>query len=186
MQNFKITNLKLNDVLSLEPKVYEDERGFFYESFNTKSLKEIIKSDYNFVQDNHSFSNKNVLRGLHFQIEKPKGKLIREINGKIFDVFVDLRPSSSTFQKWDSIILSSKNRKQVWIPPGLAHGFCVLSKKAEVVYKTTDFWHQESEKTLMWNDKTIGIKWPDNISPIMSKKDLEGSNFEELLEILDN
>ena len=176
---FNVSKLNIEGVYALEPKIFYDERGFFYESFNIKDLREIVGEKLNFVQDNHSFSHKNVLRGLHFQIKKPQGKLVRVVDGEIFDVVVDLRLGSPTFKKWDFIILSSKNRKQSWVPPGLAHGFLVMSKTADVLYKTTDFWYPENEKTLNWNDDSIGVKWP-RIKPIISKKDLEGESLKNL------
>jgi len=181
MANFKVSNMEIEGVYVLEPNIFEDERGYFYESHNIKDIRRIIGKDYNFVQDNHSFSNKNVLRGLHFQIQRPQGKLIRVISGKVLDVFVDLRVNSLTFKKWGSLILSSDNRKQIWIPPGLAHGFLVLSDNAEVIYKATDFWYPEFEKTLIWNDQIIGIDWPNIIAPIVSNKDRQGNSFKDLL-----
>ena len=184
MSNLNIKRMKIKGVLILEPKVYKDERGFFYESYNKAVIENITKINNDFVQDNQSFSNKNVLRGLHLQAEYPQGKLVRVINGKIFDVIVDLRPNSPTFQKWEYIILSSDNRKQIWIPPGLAHGFYVLSDIAEVVYKTSNYWHPSSEITLKWDDQTIGINWPNKVPPVMSKKDMEGKSFKELLKKL--
>ena len=176
---FNVSKLKIEGAYALEPKIFYDERGFFYESFNIKDIRVIVGEKLNFVQDNHSFSNKNVLRGLHFQIKKPQGKLVRVVSGEIFDVIVDLRLDSPTFKKWDFVILSSKNSNQLWVPPGLAHGFLVMSETADVLYKTTDFWYPENEKTLYWNDDSIGIKWPMT-KPIVSKKDLEGESFKSL------
>lgn len=184
MANFKIKKLELDGVLSLEPKIFEDNRGYFYESFNLKDFRSLVGLNYEFVQDNQSFSMKNVLRGMHFQVKKPQGKLIKVINGEIYDVIVDLRINSPTFKKWTSIVLSSKNRKQLWIPPGMAHGFYVLSENTEVSYKTTNYWYPLFEKTLIWNDNIIGIDWPFNKTPIISKKDLGGQSFKEICEFL--
>lgn len=184
MANFKINKLELDGVLSLEPKIFEDNRGYFYESFNLKDFRSLVGLNYDFVQDNHSFSKKNVLRGMHFQIKKPQGKLIKVINGEIFDVIVDLRVNSPSFKKWTSIILSSENRKQVWVPPGMAHGFYTISENTVVSYKTTDYWYPLFEKTLIWNDNIIGIDWPLNKTPIISKKDLGGQSFNDIFEFL--
>lgn len=162
------------DVLLIEPKVFGDERGFFYESWNERTLKE-LGIEATFVQDNHSKSARNVLRGLHYQIQRPQGKLVRVIAGEVFDVAVDLRRSSPTFGKSVGFTLSSTNKMMAWIPPGFAHGFCVTSEVAEFLYKTTDFWHPEFERTLLWNDPTLDIKWPLTTEPILATKDAEGT-----------
>ena len=144
----------------ISPKYYSDNRGSFFESWNKKKFNQLLNVNHEFVQDNHSISIEGTLRGLHYQFPNPQGKLIRVISGEIFDVFVDLRESSSTFGQWRGINLSSDNMKQIWIPPGFAHGFLTLSSKAEVLYKTTDYWYKENEKTIIWNDKNISIDWP--------------------------
>lgn len=172
------TPLSIPDVVLLEPKVFGDERGFFFESFNQKQFNKFIGQEITFVQDNHSRSAKNVLRGLHYQIEQPQGKLVRVIEGEIFDVAVDLRKSSPYFGKWVSAILSSMNKHQLWIPAGFAHGFLVLSDTAEVIYKATDYYAPASEKTILWNDSQLSINWPLNdITPITSSKDQQGVLF---------
>lgn len=166
------TPLSIPEVVLLEPKVFGDERGFFFESFNQKVFNELIGQEVTFVQDNHSRSSKNVLRGLHYQIEQPQGKLVRVIQGEIFDVAVDLRQSSPTLGKWVSVKLSSDNKHQLWIPAGFAHGFIVLSDTAEVLYKTTDYYAPASEKIILWNDPDLSIDWPlDSYPPTTSKKD---------------
>lgn len=166
---------ELNDVWVLEPKVHGDSRGYFYESFNKKDFELFTSLKVNFVQDNHSKSKKNVLRGLHYQIKKPQGKLIRVIEGEIFDVAVDVRLGSPNFGYWFGIHLSENNKKQLWIPPGFAHGFLVVSEVAQVLYKTTDFYYPAHEKCILWNDKELGIKWPLNDKiPTLSDKDING------------
>ncbi|HKV55969.1 MAG TPA: dTDP-4-dehydrorhamnose 3,5-epimerase [Candidatus Binataceae bacterium] len=170
----KATATQIPDVLVLEPDVYPDERGFFFESFNRKKFKESTKLDVQFVQDNQSHSLKGVLRGLHYQIQRPQGKLVSVIEGEIFDAAVDLRRNSPSFGKWTAITVSAENKKQVWIPPGLAHGFLVLSKAATVLYKVTDYYAPQHERTLIWNDPAIGIAWPAETSPILSAKDRLG------------
>jgi len=163
----------LPDVLLIEPKVFGDARGFFFESWNHRTFAALgIEAD--FVQDNHSQSQKNVLRGLHYQIHQPQGKLVRVVRGEIFDVAVDLRRSSPTFGQWTSFTLSAENRRMAWIPPSFAHGFCVTSENAEVIYKTTDYWAPEAERTLLWNDPQLAIAWPLDGSPILSPKDAAG------------
>lgn len=164
----------INDVLVLEPRVYRDHRGFFFESFNHRAFCQAIGRTISFVQDNHSFSAKHVLRGLHYQIRQPQGKLIRVIAGSIFDVAVDIRKSSSTFGQWVGEILSADNKKQLWVPEGFAHGFVVLADYAEVLYKTTDYWSPEHERCILWNDATLEIKWPIDSTPILSTKDARG------------
>lgn len=167
------------DVLIMEPKVFSDARGFFYESFNKKTMQAVgIVGD--FVQDNHSRSTRNVLRGLHYQIRQPQGKLVRAIAGEIFDVAVDIRKSSPTFGKWVGMNLSAENRRMVWIPPGFAHGFLILSEFAEVLYKATDYWTPQSERTIVWNDRDLAISWPTREEPQLSAKDKAGAAFNEV------
>ena len=162
----------LAGVLLLEPKVFGDERGFFYESFNARRFAELTGFNGNFVQDNHSRSARNVLRGLHYQIRQPQGKLVRVVAGEVFDVAVDIRASSPTFGKWTGVMLSAENKRQLWVPEGFAHGFVVVSEFAEVLYKTTDYWAPDHERGILWNDPTIGIQWPASVtSPILSEKD---------------
>lgn len=162
------------DVKILKPRVFGDERGFFMESYNRKTFYELVGEDIEFVQDNHSRSSKNVLRGLHYQIKQPQGKLVRVISGEVFDVAVDLRRSSPYFGKTVSTILTAKNHEQMWIPPGFAHGFLVLSEQAEFLYKTTDYYAPEYERTLLWNDPELGIDWPLKETPLLSDKDKQG------------
>ncbi len=168
----------LTDVILIEPSVFGDERGFFMESYNQARMKEMGISQP-FVQDNHSRSSKNVLRGLHYQTPHVQGKLVRVIIGEIFDVAVDLRKSSPTFGKWDGAILSAENKRMLWVPEGLAHGFQVLSDTAEVLYKTTDFYHPECEKTIIWNDPDLNIAWKSIGSPVVSAKDASGVPFSQ-------
>ena len=162
------------DVLIIEPKVYGDERGFFFESFNSRQLNEAVGRDVQFVQDNHSRSAKNVLRGLHYQIQQPQGKLVRVVQGTVFDVAVDIRKSSPTFGQHVGIELSAENKRMLWIPEGFAHGFVVLSETAEFIYKTTDYWAPEFERSIAWNDPTLDINWPAKIEPTLSGKDKAG------------
>ncbi len=163
------------DVLIIEPKVFGDERGFFFESFNQKNFTEKTGITLNFVQDNHSRSVQGVLRGLHYQIQQTQGKLLRVVAGEIFDVAVDMRKSSPHFGEWVGCILSGENKRQFWVPPGFAHGFLVTSDIAEVLYKTTDYYAPNYERSLLWNDPDVGIDWPlDGITPILSVKDQEG------------
>jgi len=157
---YKVTPTAIDGVLILEPKVFGDSRGFFFESFNDRDFSLATGFKLSFVQDNHSKSAKGVLRGLHFQDPKPQGKLVRVTSGEVFDVAVDIRAESKTFGQWVGVRLSEDNKKQLWIPPGLAHGFLVLSDTAEFLYKTTDFWHQEFEQSLAWNDPSLSIAWP--------------------------
>ena len=173
--NLKVTPTSLPEVLVLEPKVFGDDRGFFYESFNQKSFCEVSGLDVNFVQDNHSCSAKHVLRGLHYQIQNPQGKLVRVVAGEVFDVAVDIRKSSPNFGKWVGIKLSAENKKQLWVPEGFAHGFVVLSDCAEFLYKTTDYYYPQYERSILWNDPTIGIEWPFEGTPILAAKD-QGSS----------
>jgi dTDP-4-dehydrorhamnose 3,5-epimerase len=167
----KVTRTEIPDVLILEPAVFKDERGFFFESFNQKKIEDIAGPQLHFVQDNQSYSARGVLRGLHYQIEQPQGKLVRAVQGEIFDVAVDLRRKSPTFGKWTGVKLSAENKKQVWIPEGLAHGFLVLSETADVFYKVTDYYAPQHERALLWNDPSIGIAWPMDHKPILSVKD---------------
>jgi dTDP-4-dehydrorhamnose 3,5-epimerase len=165
------SSLAIPDVILFEPKVFGDERGFFYESFNQKVFEEAVGRPVHFVQDNHSKSVKGVLRGLHYQIKQAQGKLVRVSHGEVFDVAVDLRESSSTFGKWVGVHLSASNRAQLWIPPGFAHGFVVLSESAEFLYKTTDYWAPEHERSLAWDDADVAIEWPITEPPTLSAKD---------------
>jgi dTDP-4-dehydrorhamnose 3,5-epimerase len=165
------------DVLILEPKVFGDDRGFFYESFNAKTFREVTGVDVQFVQDNHSKSARNVLRGLHYQVEQPQGKLVRCVQGEVFDVAVDIRKGSPTFGKWVGEILSAENKRQMWIPAGLAHGFVVLSDTAEFLYKTTDYYAPEHERCIAWNDPSLSIAWPIEGQPLLSGKDAQGQSF---------
>jgi dTDP-4-dehydrorhamnose 3,5-epimerase len=173
--NFLKTSLP--GVLICEPSVYQDERGFFFESFNQKEFDKNIPG-VQFQQDNHSKSNKGVLRGLHYQIQNTQGKLVRVIKGSVFDVAVDLRKSSNSFGKWFGLELSAINKRQLWIPPGFAHGFLTLEDNTEFLYKTTDFYYPEHEKCIIWNDPNLGIKWPKINNIKLSIKDLSGDTFE--------
>lgn len=168
----------LEDVFVLEPKVFGDARGFFLESYNQRVMAELgIRA--NFVQDNHSYSTRNVVRGLHYQVEQPQGKLIRAIVGEILDIVVDLRRSSRTFGKWEAVSLSMENKRMLWIPPGFAHGFRVVSEGAHVLYKATDFYAPQSERTLAWNDPTLKIDWQLDGEPVVSAKDQRGIPFHD-------
>lgn len=173
----KIVPTAIGEVKRVQPRVFEDSRGHFFESFNERALAE-FGIDRPFVQDNQSFSVKGVVRGLHYQIQQPQGKLIRCISGEIFDVAVDLRRNSPTFCQWVGETLSSRNRHMLWIPPGFAHGFMVLSESAEVLYKATDFYAPQHERTLLWNDSDLGIEWPKIHQPILSAKDMAGFTLE--------
>jgi dTDP-4-dehydrorhamnose 3,5-epimerase len=167
----KVIPTAIPDVLILQPHVFGDERGFFLESFNERGFRDIVGGDVRFVQDNHSRSRYGVLRGLHYQIRQPQGKLVRVASGRVFDVAVDLHKSSPTFGRWVSTELSAENHRQLWIPPGFAHGFLVLSASADFVYKTTDYYAPEHERSIAWNDPAIGIDWPKEIAPVLSAKD---------------
>ena len=173
----KVTPTSIPDVLVIEPKVFGDARGFFYESFNQKAFNEATGLNLNFVQDNHSRSGKGVLRGLHYQIEQPQGKLVRVVRGAVFDVAVDIRKGSATFGQWVGMELSEQNHKQLWIPAGFAHGFMVTSESAEFLYKTTDYYAPEHERCIAWDDPDIGIQWPSDVNPQLSPKDLAGQFF---------
>ena len=175
----KATPLAIPDVILIEPKVFGDERGFFFESFNQAQFEQAIGKSVQFVQDNHSRSARNVLRGLHYQIQQPQGKLVRVVQGEVFDVAVDLRKSSKTFGQWVGEILSAENKRQLWIPAGFAHGFVVLSDTAEFLYKTTDYYAPAHERCILWSDATLGIQWPAGIQPILSAKDAQGKPFDD-------
>ena len=165
------TPLSIPEVVLFEPTVFGDERGFFFESFNQAKFEAAIGRQVSFVQDNHSRSVKNVLRGLHYQIQQPQGKLVRVVHGEVFDVAVDIRKSSPTFGKWVGAVLSADNKRQLWVPEGFAHGFVVTSDSAEFLYKTTDYWAPAFERSIAWNDTAIGITWPIQGEPALSSKD---------------
>jgi len=176
----KATPTVIPDVLVIEPKVFGDARGFFYESFNSKDFDEAVGKHIDFVQDNHSRSIRGVLRGLHYQIQQPQGKLVRAVQGTVFDVAVDIRKSSPTFGQWVGVELSAGNHKQLWIPAGFAHAFFVLSESAEFVYKTTDYYAPAHERCISWNDASLGIDWPDiGVAPVLSAKDAAGKTMQE-------
>jgi dTDP-4-dehydrorhamnose 3,5-epimerase len=176
---YTVTKSDLPEVLILQPKVFGDDRGFFFESFNQRDFQQATGLDVNFVQDNHSKSSQGVLRGLHYQIQYPQGKLVRVTHGAVFDVAVDLRRSSSNFGKWSGVELTADNKRQLWIPPGFAHGFVVTSESAEFLYKTTDYWYPEHERSLLWCDPTVGIQWPVDGTPILAAKDAAGQVLAE-------
>jgi len=176
----KATPLAIPDVILLEPRVFGDGRGFFYESFNQQAFHEATGLDVQFVQDNHSRSVRNVLRGLHYQLPpKEQGKLVRVVIGEVFDVAVDIRKDSPTFGQWVGEILSADNKRQMWIPPGFAHGFLVLSECAEFLYKTTDYYAPDSERGIRWNDPDLAIAWPLSGQPVISRKDGFGASFKD-------
>lgn len=178
----RITTTAIPDVLILEPKVFGDERGFFFEGYNEKAFREATACQVEFVQDNHSKSSKNVLRGLHYQISpKAQGKLVRVVSGAVFDVAVDIRRNSPTFGKWVGVHLSGENKRQMWIPPGLAHGFLTLTNSAEFLYKTTDYYSPEHERCIAWNDPDLDIRWPCDEPPILSLKDDAGVAWADLM-----
>ncbi|AOV17461.1 dTDP-4-dehydrorhamnose 3,5-epimerase [Acidihalobacter aeolianus] len=168
------TRLSIPDVVLIEPKVFGDERGFFFESFNRKRFEEAVGCSVDFVQDNHSRSARNVLRGLHYQIQQPQGKLVRVVVGEVFDVAVDIRRNSPTFGHWVGEVLSADNKRQLWVPPGFAHGFVTLSEHAEFLYKTTDYYAPEFERCIIWDDPDIGIDWPGEGPFNLSGKDKDG------------
>lgn len=176
----KIIPTKIPDVIIIEPQVFNDSRGFFFESFNQHAFNEAVGEDIQFVQDNYSSSKKGVLRGLHYQLQQPQGKLVRAVRGVIFDVVVDLRESSPTFSQWVGSELSEDNRRQIWVPSGFAHGFLTLSENADCLYKTTDYYAPECERILSWNDKSVGVEWPDVDKHIISLKDLNADILEDL------
>ncbi len=171
-----VLETSLPGVLIIEPKVFGDSRGFFYESWNARAF-EAAGIHASFVQDNNSRSAKNVLRGMHYQIKQPQGKLVRVTLGEVFDVVVDLRRSSPTFGKWEGVRLSAENKRMLWIPPGFAHGFLVVSEHADFLYKTTDYWMPEHERTVAWNDPDLAIDWPLQGAPVVSAKDAKGTPF---------
>lgn len=173
----KATRLAIPDVILFEPRVFGDDRGFFFESFNQRQFEDVVGYPVNFVQDNHSRSVKNVLRGLHYQIEQAQGKFVRVTAGEVFDVVVDLRKDSPTFGKWVGEILSAENKRQIWVPQGFAHGFVVLSDYAEFLYKTTDYYAPAHERCIIWNDPTLAIDWPIDVEPALSAKDAKGVRF---------
>jgi dTDP-4-dehydrorhamnose 3,5-epimerase len=175
----KVIETSIPDVLIIEPKVFGDERGFFYESFNAASFEAATGLKRQFVQDNHSKSQRGVLRGLHYQIQQPQGKLVRVVAGEVFDVAVDLRKSSPSFGRWFGTHLSAQNQRQLWIPEGFAHGFVVLSESAEFLYKTTDYYAPEHERSLLWNDPELGIEWPFDEPPQLSAKDQAGKRLSD-------
>jgi len=170
---------EIPDVLIIEPVVYGDPRGFFYESYNARQFARTTGLDVNFVQDNHSRSARGVLRGLHYQIRQPQGKLVRVTAGEVWDVVVDLRRRSPTFGRWTGLTLSADNCRQLWVPPGFAHGFLVLSEAAEFLYKATDYYAPEHERCIAWNDPALGIRWPLEHAPTLSAKDREGVSFSQ-------
>ena len=175
----KATPTRIPDVLVIEPKVFGDDRGFFFESFNRRAFHEATGLNVDFVQDNHSKSARNVLRGLHYQLAQPQGKLVRVTQGEVFDVAVDIRKVSPTYGQWVGEILSAENKKQLWIPAGLAHGFVVLSETAEFLYKTTDYYAPLHERCIAWNDPDLAIAWPIEGPPLLSAKDAAGAAFRE-------
>ena len=176
---YTVTKTAIPEVLILEPKVFGDARGFFFESFNARDFAQATGLNVDFVQDNHSKSSQGVLRGLHYQIQHAQGKLVRVVQGEVFDVAVDLRRSSPTFGRWVGERLSADNHKQLWVPPGFAHGFVVLSESAEFLYKTTDYWYPEHERSLRWNDPAIGIDWPLAGQPLLAAKDAAAVSLQE-------
>ena len=176
-----VTPTSISDVLVIEPKVFGDERGWFTESFNAQDFLDATDLNVNFVQDNHSFSRQSILRGMHYQLEKTQGKLVRVISGSVYDVAVDLRKSSPAYGQWVGVELSAENHKQLWIPPGFAHGFLVLSPTAEFLYKTTDYYHPQSEACLAWNDPSVAIQWPlpAGVAPNLNAKDAAGLSWDQ-------
>jgi dTDP-4-dehydrorhamnose 3,5-epimerase len=170
--SLKITATAIPDVLVLEPRVYGDSRGFFLESFNAAAFALATGVVADFVQDNHSRSSQGVLRGLHYQLQQPQGKLVRVVSGAVFDVAVDIRKSSPTFGRWVGVELTENNRRQLWVPPGFAHGFVVMSESADFLYKTTDYYAPQHERAIAWNDPAIGIEWPAGMQPRLSAKDM--------------
>jgi len=175
----KVVPRKISDVLLIEPEVFGDSRGFFFESFNKKAFEELTGITTEFVQDNHSKSSRGVLRGLHYQVKQPQGKLVRVTSGEVFDVAVDIRKSSPTFGQWEGVRLSAENKRQLWIPEGFAHGFVVLSESAEFLYKTTDYYAPEYERCIKWNDAELAIDWQYDDEPLVSEKDAQGLPFDD-------
>lgn len=180
---YTVTQTPLEGVLVLQPQIFGDDRGFFFESFNGKDFDQALGGHTEFVQDNHSKSRKGVLRGLHFQNPKPQGKLVRVVQGEVFDVAVDIRRDSKSFGQWFGIRLSQDNKTQLWVPPGLAHGFLVLSDTAEFLYKTTDYWYPEHECSLLWNDPHLNIDWPLTHPPQLAKKDENAKTWADLFKV---
>lgn len=174
-----ITPTRIPDVLLIEPRLFGDSRGFFFESFNHRAFQEITGQNVSFVQDNHSRSAQGVLRGLHYQVQQPQGKLVRVVRGAVFDVAVDIRRGSPTFGQWAGTELSEDNHHQLWIPPGLAHGFLVLSERADFLYKTTDYYAPQHERAIAWNDPDIGIAWPLSAPPVLSSKDQQAKRLRD-------
>ncbi len=175
-----VIHTAIPDVLILEPKIFGDERGFFMESFNSRTFQQLTGIDAGFVQDNHSRSQQHVLRGLHYQLQQPQGKLVRVVAGEVFDVAVDVRRSSPTFGQWVGAHLSATNKRMLWVPVGFAHGFLVLSEVADFLYKTTDYYAPEHERCLLWNDPALDIAWPLQAAPILSAKDVQGRTLEQV------
>jgi dTDP-4-dehydrorhamnose 3,5-epimerase len=175
----KLIHTAIPDLLIIEPKVFGDDRGFFFESFNRRRFAELTSRDVDFVQDNHSRSAKNVLRGLHYQIQCPQAKLVRVVQGAVLDIAVDIRKSSPTFGQHAALELSAENKRMLWIPEGFAHGFLVLSETADFLYKTTDYWFPEHERCIRWDDQTLAIDWKLQDDPIVSGRDAQGKNFTE-------
>ena len=175
----QIVQTAIPEVLIIEPQVFGDERGFFFESFNQQKFERLTGVKAEFVQDNHSKSAKNVLRGLHYQIQQPQGKLVRVVAGEVFDVAVDVRRHSSTFGKWVGVLLSAENKRQLWVPPGFAHGFLVLKEATEFLYKTTDYYAPQHERCIRWDDPEIGIQWPLDGNPLLSAKDQAGLSLNQ-------
>jgi dTDP-4-dehydrorhamnose 3,5-epimerase len=176
---YTATPTAIADVLVLEPKVFGDARGFFLESYNQRDFAQATGLQANFVQDNHSRSSRGVLRGLHYQIQHPQGKLVRVTQGEVFDVVVDMRRSSPTYGRWVGETLSGTNHKQMWVPPGCAHGFLVLSEQADFLYKTTDYWYPEHERSVLWNDPDLAIAWPLDAPPTLAAKDAQGTPWRQ-------
>jgi dTDP-4-dehydrorhamnose 3,5-epimerase len=175
--SYTVTPTAIADVLILTPKVFGDSRGFFFESFNQQDFNAATGTQHSFVQDNHSRSAQGVLRGLHFQVQRPQGKLVRVVHGAVFDVAVDIRPGSPTLGQWVGVELSAENQRQIWVPPGLAHGFLTLTEHAEFLYKTTDYYAPEHERCIAWNDPQLAIKWPLSGIPALSGKDQQGQSL---------
>ena len=181
---YQVTATSIDGVLVLEPKVFDDARGFFFESFNARDFEQATGLKETFVQDNHSRSSRGVLRGLHYQVQHAQGKLVRVTQGAVFDVAVDIRKGSSTFGQWFGLELSAENKKQLWIPAGLAHGFLVTSESAEFLYKTTDYYHPEFERSLLWNDPAVGIEWPLHLlddKPMLATKDANAQRLNQAI-----
>ncbi|CAE6882504.1 dTDP-4-dehydrorhamnose 3,5-epimerase [Paraburkholderia domus] len=175
----QVTPTALPEVKIIEPKVFGDARGFFFESFNAREFDEHVAPDIDFVQDNHSRSARGVLRGLHYQVQQPQGKLVRVVEGEVFDVAVDIRKSSPNFGNWVGVNLSAENKRQLWVPAGFAHGFLVLSESAEFLYKTTDYWYPNFERSIVWSDPDIGIEWPLDGEPVLAAKDASGQRLSD-------